>query len=127
MLFTLAAALQAAFAQKTENPELRNEHAANPTRAQSTKSKSVTTRPLRSNATSAGELAKIERGGTRKTGTHRPSRIAKPAPPPSQTGAAAQSKNKPAKFSYHPPKAGSKGTGNGGRTAASSRPPKSLR
>jgi len=66
-------------------------------------------------------LAKIERGGTRKTSTHRPTRIAKGAHPPIQSGTAAQSKNKPAKFSYHPPEAGGKGTGNGGRGITAAR------
>jgi hypothetical protein len=128
VLFMLVAVLQgAAFAQKTQNPELRNEHAANPKKTQSHKSKAVTTYPVRSKANSESELAKIEQSGTRKTSTHRPTRLAKVAPPSSQTGSGAQSKNKSAKFSYHHPKAGSGGAGNGGRTSASSRPSKPLR
>lgn len=127
VLFMLVAVLQgAAFAQKTQNPELRNEHAANPKKTQSHKSKSVTTLPVRSKGDSAAELAKIEQSGTRKTGAHRSTR-AKAALPSSQTGAAAQGKNKPVRFSHHSSHAAGKAPVNGGRTAASSRPPKTLR
>ena len=124
VLLTLAAVLQgAAFAQKIQDPELRREHAANPKQGQSHKSKAVTTHPARSKASSASELAKIEQSGIKTTSTRkRTRRVSNPGHP--ELGSAAQGKNKSAKFSYHPPKAHSKGRGNGGRTVASSRPSK---
>jgi hypothetical protein len=123
LLFTLAAVLHgAAFAQKIQDPELRHEHAANPTKAQSHKSKAVTARPVRSKTNSASELAKIEQSGIKKTSTRKRTRAANPGH--TELGSAAQGKNKSAKFSYHPPKTHSKGRGNGGRAVASSRPSK---
>jgi hypothetical protein len=126
VMFTLVAVLQgAAFAQKSQNLELRNEHAANPKKAQSHKSKAVSTRPVRSKANSASELAKIEQSGVKTTSARKRTRVSNHGHP--ELGSAAQGKNKSAKFSYHPPKTHSKGRGNGGRTVASARPSKGLR
>jgi hypothetical protein len=94
VLLTLAAVLQgAAFAQKIQDPELRNEHAANPKQAQSHKSKAVSTRPVRSKASSAAELAKIEQGGIKTTSTRKRTRVSNHGHP--ELGSAAQGKNTP--------------------------------
>jgi hypothetical protein len=112
--------LGTAFAQKMPNPELREEHAANSAAAaKSRKTGSVAAPAVKSN--SASELAKIEQSGIKKS---KPIRNSTAAHLPARSGAA-QGNNKSAKFSYHSPKAGSKGRSNGGRSAAS--PPKTLR
>jgi len=123
VLFILTVVLLGtAFGQKIENPELRNQHAANSAQAKPHKSRSAAT-PVKSK--SAGELAKIEQSGIKNV---KPVRSSKPGHPMAQkTGTAAQSKNKSAKFSYHPPQAARKGRGNGARTTGSARPPKTLR
>ena len=123
VLFILTVVLLGtAFGQKIENPELRNQHAANSAQAKPHKSRSAAT-PVKSK--SAGELAKIEQSGIKNV---KPVRSSKPVHPMAQkTGTAAQSKNKSANFSHHPPQPASKVRSKGAPATVSVRPPKTLR
>jgi hypothetical protein len=101
VLLTLAAALQRpAFAQKkTPDPETRNKRAVS---VEPQKSGSGATSPVKGNAATARDLAKIEQSGKANT-THKAksssTTVAAKIPPEPQP------KSKPIKFSHHAPKA----------------------
>jgi len=137
VLFTLAAALQgAAFAQKTPDPELRNERAVSvkpqgrPVSAEP-RQPAVSVEPHRSRSvatsapktgSSARDLEKAERTSLQNTKKH-------PKATSGRTQAAANTgtgtpKGKPVKFSYHPPQAAGKKTANKVHTTPSTPSPK---
>ena len=111
-LLMFAVALQgSALAQKAQDPELRNKHAVSvgPTRptksVQTHRSQPEASSVPKSGSSSARDLAKVERSSVQQMKTtHKTNASSKP-------GASAvaatqpQTKSKPMKFSYHPPKA----------------------
>jgi len=112
VLFTLGMALVgAASAQKTQDPELRNKRAT-AVNVQPHKYHSTATRPTTAASSSAPDLAKIERNSVSKINPRRKASPVSPATHPAvQTTQVAPNKNKPVKFSYHPPR-GSKPAAN---------------
>jgi len=122
-LIVLAAALHtAAFAQKPENPEARNKRAVSvaqpganpdgarlrPNSAEPHRSQPQGTSVPKPASSLARELAKTERGSVQQMKTtHRENNNLKTAPSASPASKP-QNNNKPIKFSYHAPQAGSK-------------------
>jgi hypothetical protein len=120
-LIVVAATLHAAaFAQKPEDPEARNKRAvsvvqprANPSRvrveansAEPHRSTDRTSVPKPA-ASTARDLAKIERTSVQQMKTtHKAKNNSKAAP--SLPATQAQNRNKPMRFSYHPPQAANK-------------------
>jgi hypothetical protein len=115
VLFTLATTLLgAAFAQKTQDPELRNKRAT-AVNVQPHKYRPAATRPATAGSSSAHDLAKIEQNSVSKINPRHKARPASPAAHPAvQIAQVAPDKNKPVKFSYHPPQ--------GSKTAANAAP-----
>lgn len=116
VLLTVAAALQgAAFAQKKQDPDLRDKQAVS---VKSTKPHSAAASPVRARSSSASDLAKIEQNSIQKMKvTHKAGSASAGAAP--ANAVAAQPKGKPVKFSYQPPKATGKTATNGPPIAAS--------
>jgi hypothetical protein len=104
VLFALAAALlEAAFGQKTQDPELRNKRAT-AVNVQPHRYQSTVTRPANAGSSSAHDLAKIEQNSVSKINPrHKASPGSPAAHPAAQTAQVLPNKNKPVKFSYHPP------------------------
>ena len=115
VLLTVAAALQGtAFAQKKQDPDLRDKQAIS---VKSTKPHSAAS-PVRARSSSARDLAKIERNSIQKMkATHKAGSASAGAAP--ANAVAAQPKGKPVKFSYQPPKATGKTATHGPPIAAS--------
>jgi hypothetical protein len=119
-LIILAAVLHTAvFAQKPLDPEARNKRAVSipPTRpansVQTHRSRSAATsvpKPPSSSAraSSARDLAKIERTSVQQIKTPRKKNVSSKPGPQVVSGTQPQTKSKPMKFSYQPPKAAGK-------------------
>ena len=114
-LLPLAVALLGtASAQKTQDPELRNKRAT-AVNVQPHRYHPTATRPATAGPSSAHDLAKIEQNSVPKINPHKASPGSPAAHPAVQTAQVAPNKNKPVKFSYHPPQ--------GSNPATTSAPP----
>jgi hypothetical protein len=120
-LLILAAVLHTAvFAQKPPDPEARNKRAVSipPTRpansVQTRRSRSVASVPKPGSSfarlSSARDLAKIERTNVQQIKTTRKKNASSKPGSKAVSGTQPQTKNKPMKFSYQPPKAPGKTT-----------------
>lgn len=116
-LLVLAAAIQtAAFAQKkTSDPEARNKRAVSVTESHGSGSAAS---PVKSNNSSAKNLAKIEQSGIQRMKATHTARSGSRAATPANTGAI-QHKGKPVKFSYQRPKADKTASAVGSQTRSS--------
>jgi hypothetical protein len=122
VFFTLVAALQgAAFAQKTQDPDLRDKRATAVT-VQPHRSHGAAATTVSARSSSTNDVAKIEQSGIKNIKpAHKASAATTSAPSAAQTGITAPNKNKPAKFSYRPPQGPTK-TANGSPVATNRSP-----
>ena len=106
VLLPLAVALLGtASAQKTQDPELRNKRAT-AANVQPHRYHPTATKPATAGSSSAHDLAKIEQNSVSKINSRHKANSGSPAAhPAAQTAQVAPNKNKPVKFSYHPPQA----------------------